>query len=138
MNAGHVVKAVQGYLGDSDNVATLDDAVLYDWWKFANYCGGKAVGFMDGSAAVLQAVIDANKQFIAGKGVYAAIVAHNAPRAAVRGWFSGTKDRATLQALTTTPNLIATFLMSRVNNLGFWAAIDTNHDYILSYGNRKC
>ena len=85
MDTSHAVKAVEGYLGNGDDVATLNNAVFNNWRKLVDNSGGKAVCFVNRAAAVLEAAVDADKQLIAGKGVHPAIIAHNAPRTAVRG-----------------------------------------------------
>jgi hypothetical protein len=85
VDAGDAVKAVEGYLGDSDDVAAFDDAVISHWRKLANNSGGQAIGFLDGATAVLETAIDADKQLITGKGVHPAVITQNAPRTAVRG-----------------------------------------------------
>lgn len=85
MDAGHAVKAVEGYLGHRYDVATSDNTVPSEGRKLVDNSGGEAIGVVYSGATVLQAAIEAHKQLIARKGVHTAIIAQNPPRTAVGG-----------------------------------------------------
>src|ERR1700729_3774037 len=83
------------------------------------------------------AVVEAQEEFVARKGLRMLRCSQYHPGTAVVGGLLRTEDRSARLAGAPSPDLIGPPLGPGIDNVGFLTALYANHDHILSYGSLK-
>ncbi len=89
MGAGGFIESVEGNLADANNRCALERTICYSLSQLIDNRVSEGGGVIGGRLAVLTAPVEAEEQFIAGKGGYGARRPQNAPGGLIARGFLG-------------------------------------------------